>query len=82
MEGYRLTEERVAGFRDHLEGEEHGKATVEKYVRNVRFFAAWLDGGEVSREAVARRQGSTALPLWIRRGHWSPAWSISGKKRS
>ena len=40
MEGYRLTEERVAGFRDHLEGEEHGKATVEKYVRNVRFFAA------------------------------------------
>ena len=30
MEGYRLTEERVAGFRDHLEGEEHGKATVEK----------------------------------------------------
>ena len=54
MEGYRMTEERVAGFRDHLEGEEHGKATVEKYVRNVRFFAAWLDGGEVSREAVAR----------------------------
>ena len=54
MEGYRMTEERVAGFREHLEGEEHGKATVEKYVRNVRFFAAWLDGGAVSREAVAR----------------------------
>ena len=54
MEGYRLTEERVAGFREHLEGEEHGKATVEKYVRNVRFFAAWLDGEAVSREAVAR----------------------------
>ena len=54
MEGYRMTEERIAGFREHLEGEEHGKATVEKYVRNVRFFAAWLDGGAVSREAVAR----------------------------
>ena len=49
MEGYRMTEERVAGFREHLEGEEHGKATVEKYVRNVRFFAAWLDGGAVCR---------------------------------
>ena len=54
MEGYRMTEERVAGFREHLEGEEHGKATVEKYVRNVRFFAAWLEGEAVSREAVAR----------------------------
>ena len=29
MEGYRMTEERIAGFREHLEGEEHGKATVE-----------------------------------------------------
>ena len=53
MEGYRLTEDRIAGFAEHLKGKENGKATVEKYLRNVRFFAAWLAGAEVSKEAVA-----------------------------
>ncbi len=54
MDGYRLTEDKIAGFEEHLRGEEHGVATVEKYLRNVRFFAAWLDGEAVSKEAVAR----------------------------
>ncbi len=54
MDGYRLTEDKIAGFEEHLRGEEHEVATVEKYLRNVRFFAAWLDGEAVSKEAVAR----------------------------
>lgn len=53
MDGYRLTEDKMAGFAEHLKGEEHGSATIEKYLRNVRFFAGWLGGGAVTKEAVA-----------------------------
>ena len=53
MDGYRLTEEKLAGFSKHLKGEEQGEATIEKYVRNVRFFAGWLGGAAVTKEAVA-----------------------------
>ena len=53
MNGYRLTEDKLAGFAEHLKGEEQGGATIEKYVRNVRFFAQWLDGAAVTKEAVA-----------------------------
>ena len=53
MDGYRMTEDRIVGFEEYLKGEEHGNATVEKYLRNVRFFAAWLDGKAVSKELVA-----------------------------
>ncbi len=35
MDGYRLTEDKIAGFEEHLRGEEHEVATVEKYLRNV-----------------------------------------------
>lgn len=54
MNGYRLTEDKLAGFAEHLKGEEQGDATIEKYVRNVRFFAQWLGGAAVTKEAVAR----------------------------
>lgn len=57
-EGCILTEQKMAEFERYLHTEEHQKATVEKYLRNVRFFASWLREGErqgrVSREAVTQ----------------------------
>lgn len=47
-----LTAEQIQNFSLHLQNEERAKATVEKYLRDVREFTTWLDGGAVSKEAV------------------------------
>ena len=53
MERQTVTEERIRRFAGILAGEERSAGTIEKYVRDVRKFAAWLDGEEVSRERTA-----------------------------
>lgn len=40
-------------FSDHLKREERAPATVEKYMRDVKAFAAWLDGRKVTKELTA-----------------------------
>ena len=47
-----MTAQAVRAFARHLENEERAGATVEKYRRDAGEFAAWLDGGEVTKEAV------------------------------
>ena len=47
-----LTNQTVQEFTIYLKKEERAEATVEKYQRDVREFAAWLGGGEVTKEAV------------------------------
>lgn len=53
MEERRMTAERIAAYGRYLRAEERAPATVEKYLRDVGRFAAWLDGGAVTKEAVA-----------------------------
>ena len=53
MERKTVTKERIRQFAGILAGEERSAGTIEKYVRDVRKFAAWLDGEEVSRERAA-----------------------------
>ena len=48
-----MTKEEVRQFSDALAEEERSAGTIEKYVRDVRRFAVWLDGEEVSRERTA-----------------------------
>lgn len=48
MDGYRLTMDKLVGFAEYLKGEEQGKATIEKYVRNVKFFAACTVNSKLS----------------------------------
>lgn len=48
----RVTEQLVEGFCRHLIGEEKSAATVEKYLRDVRAFAAFAGGKSVNRELV------------------------------
>ena len=43
MERKTVTKERIRQFAGILAGEERSAGTIEKYVRDVRKFAAWLD---------------------------------------
>ena len=53
MENRRITAAQLGAFAACLQKEEKSPATVEKYLREAGRFAAWLDGREVSKEAVA-----------------------------
>ena len=54
MEKRIITSDMTVSFGQHLREEERSAATVEKYLREVRLFAAFLNGGEVSKDSVAR----------------------------
>ena len=53
MEPRRITEETLAAFARQLGEEERSPATLEKYLREVRQFAAFLGGREVTRDLAA-----------------------------
>lgn len=53
MTKFELTAEQIAAFGQYLRGEERSPGTVEKYLRDVRAFAAWLDGKAVTKEMAA-----------------------------
>lgn len=52
MKGRLLTAAEIAEFTEHLVLEERSAATVEKYVRDVRVFAAYAPDGEITKETV------------------------------
>ena len=43
----------LASYTAHLRREERSPGTIEKYLRDIRAFAGWLDDRPVSRELVA-----------------------------
>ena len=53
MEPRKITEETLAAFAQQLGEEERSPATLEKYLREVRQFAAFLGGREVTRDLAA-----------------------------
>ena len=52
MGEFELTSERIAAYGRYLKQEERTPVTLEKYLRDVRAFALWLDGEAVTRETV------------------------------
>ena len=50
----RITESRIHNFREYLIHEEKSKATVEKYVRDVTAFAAWLGSAALNKMKVLK----------------------------
>ena len=52
MERHSITDEEIRRFCQHLRGEEREQGTIEKYCRDVRAFAIWIQGQEVSKERV------------------------------
>ena len=53
MGKYRILSEQFEAFQEYLRDEEREQSTIEKYLRDVREFAMWLAGGEVTKERVA-----------------------------
>ena len=53
MKRQRITERKLENFVQNLRTSERSAGTIEKYVRDVRKFAAWLEGEAVSRERAA-----------------------------
>lgn len=49
-----MTGEMLEGYRIYLGQEEKAAGTIEKYLRDIRGFADWLSGREVTKESVIR----------------------------
>lgn len=52
MKGRAITAKIIAEFEEHLILEERSKTTVEKYIRDVKAFAVYTQGGAVTKETV------------------------------
>ena len=52
MKGRILTEKRIEDFLAYLKSEEKSKNTIAKYLRDVRAFAEYLSGAEITKETV------------------------------
>ena len=53
MSEQRLTGYQIQGYAKHLKMEEKSEATLEKYLRDIRAFAAWANGQKISKELTA-----------------------------
>lgn len=71
MNEYKLTLERIDDYARHLHIEERAPGTVEKYLRDIRAFAAWLDNAAVTKEIV------TEWKDHLRSEHYAPS-TING----
>lgn len=49
-----ITNKEIENFKEYLIDEEKSDATLEKYIRDITVFSAWLDGREVDKKAVLR----------------------------
>lgn len=52
MKGRFLTQEIISDFKGYLILEERSTATVEKYIRDVKAFSAFVNGAEITKEVV------------------------------
>ena len=52
MKGRILTKEIISDFKEYLILEERSGATVEKYIRDVKAFSAFVNGAEITKEVV------------------------------
>ena len=52
MRGRFLTQEIISDFKEYLILEDRSRATVEKYIRDVKAFSAFVNGEEITKEVV------------------------------
>lgn len=72
MEQRNITVEQIASFGQFLREDERSTATVEKYLRDVRLFAAFLNGAEVTKSSV------TQWKVHLLRENYNPT-TVNGK---
>ncbi len=53
MKNRQLTQQQIRAYAHHLQMEEKSGATMEKYLRDIRAFACWLDGRDISKELTS-----------------------------
>ena len=53
MNEHKSISEHIQTYANHLRLEEKSAATIEKYLRDLRNFACWLDGREITKERTA-----------------------------
>ena len=53
MNDYQLTEEQITSYGHHLRLEEKSPGTVEKYLRDIRAYAMWLNHRPATKELSA-----------------------------
>ena len=53
MKNRQLTQQQIRAYAHHLQMEEKSGATMEKYLRDIRAFAYWLDGRDISKELTS-----------------------------
>ncbi|PWM51306.1 MAG: integrase [Bacillota bacterium] len=53
MNDHRLTHEQITAYGLYLRREEHAPGTIEKYLRDIRAFAAWTENRPVTQELAA-----------------------------
>lgn len=53
MKNNLLTPEQIAAYGQYLRQEERVRGTIEKYLRDIRAFACWLDGRPVTKQEAA-----------------------------
>lgn len=52
MKGRILTDKQIGAFAVHLKNEEKSENTIEKYIRDVRAFAAYVGNADITKETV------------------------------
>ena len=52
MKGRAITAKIIAKFEEHLILEERSKTTVEKYIRDVKAFAVYVENSPITKETV------------------------------
>ena len=52
MNNRAITEKEISEFEAFLRGQEREDATIEKYLREVRFFGSWMKERPLTKEAV------------------------------
>lgn len=67
---YRITEEKMASYREYMVREEFAPDTIKKYLRDIRAFAAWMEGcvadsqketGDEASKTVDSPEGESAV---------------------
>ena len=53
MKGRIITAKTIAEFKEHLILEERSEITVEKYIRDVKAFSAYMQNSDITKETFA-----------------------------
>lgn len=78
MKGRILTEKQISAFAAHLKNEEKSENTVEKYIRDVRAFAAYADASDITKDMVVAYKNKLLTDNYATRSINSMIASING----